>query len=73
MKIIVGNNAFGNPGGSETYAYALIAELVRRGHEVTAVGKKRGIVSDQLKKIGVPVFLSPLRGERKTGTPIFLS
>lgn len=64
MKILVGNNGFGNPGGSETYAYALIEELVRRGHEVHAVAKiGPGMVSDRLRRLGVPVYFDKMEGK----------
>jgi hypothetical protein len=64
MKILVGNNGLGNPGGSETYTYALIAELVRRGHTVHAVGKTGpGQVSRKLEALGVPCFFKPITGK----------
>lgn len=63
MKILVGNNGLSNPGGSETYTFALINELVRRGHTVHALGKLGpGKVSDKLKEIGVSSFFKPISG-----------
>lgn len=57
MKILVGNNKLRNPGGSETFTYALVHELVRRGHDVSCVTSgEPGIVSEQIMKLGVPVF-----------------
>jgi hypothetical protein len=54
MRILVGNNGLGLPGGSETYTYALIKELVKRGHDVTAVGKEGpGLISKKLEELGV--------------------
>lgn len=63
MKILVGNNGLGLPGGSETYTYALIEELVKRGHTVTAVGKQGpGLVSKKLEELGVKCFFTPISG-----------
>lgn len=60
MNILVGNNALANLGGSETYAYTLVEELVRRGHTVSCIGKKGGIVSDELRKLNVRVYFKPI-------------
>lgn len=64
MKILVGNNQLGNPGGSETYAYTLIEELVRLGHDVTALagGGTTGVVSDNIQKLGVNCVFGELKG-----------
>lgn len=63
MKILVGNNGLGLPGGSETYTYALIKELVKRGHDVTAVGKEGpGLISKKLGELGVECFFEPVSG-----------
>jgi hypothetical protein len=57
MNILVSNHTFGDiPGGSETYAYCIINELVKQGHRVGAfctrpVGKMAKLVN----KLGVPV------------------
>ena len=59
MKILVGNNAMGNPGGSETYSYAIIKELVSRGHEVACYTTRRGMVVNEVEKLGVPVYFEP--------------
>jgi hypothetical protein len=63
MKILVGNNGLGLPGGSETYTYALIKELVKRGYSVTAVGKEGpGLISKKLEELGVECFFKPVDG-----------
>jgi hypothetical protein len=63
MRILVGNNGLGLPGGSETYTYALIKELVKRGHDVTAVGKEGpGLISRKLEDLGVECFFTPVWG-----------
>lgn len=63
MRILVGNNGLGLPGGSETYTYALIKELVKRGHQVTAVGKEGpGLISKKLGELGVKCFFEPVSG-----------
>lgn len=65
MKILVGNHAFNAPGGSETYAYALIAELVKLGHEVEGICiGTTGLVSSEINKLGVPVHFSPENFDR---------
>jgi len=62
MKILVGNNKLQNPGGSETYAYALVAELVKRGHKVECVASgKDGIVSERIKRFDVPIHFGTIR------------
>lgn len=64
MKILVGNNGLGLPGGSETYTYALIKELVSRGHDVTAVGVEGpGLISNRLNDIGVECLFESVGGE----------
>ena len=63
MRILVGNNGLGLPGGSETYTYALIKELLKRGHQVTAVGKEGpGLISKKLGELGVKCFFEPVSG-----------
>ena len=63
MKILVGNNAMADPGGSETYSYAIIKELIEQGHEVECVTKRRGMVSRKLADLGVPVYTSSITGK----------
>jgi hypothetical protein len=60
MRILVGNNAMANPGGSETYSYAIIKELVERGHTVACYTKRRGMVANQVEKLGVPIYFEPI-------------
>jgi len=50
MKILVGNNKLAKLGGSETYTYALVGELVRQGHQVDCIASGMpGIVSNRIK------------------------
>ncbi len=64
MRILVGNNTFSSPGGSETYNYALIEELVSLGHSVEAVARfGPGIVSEKINELGVPVYFEPVRNQ----------
>ena len=57
MRVLVGNNKLAKPGGSETYTYAIVEELVKRGHEVFCVaGGGEGLVSKQIEQLGVPVY-----------------
>ena len=57
MKILVGNNRLKNPGGSETYAYAMVTSLLRKGHEVVCVSSDHpGIVAEEIKKLGVKIY-----------------
>jgi len=73
MNILVSNHTFGDiPGGSETYAYTFIKELVRQGHRVNAfctrpVGKMAKLVN----KLGVPVHRA--RPHKKEYDAIFAS
>jgi len=60
MRILVGNNAMANPGGSETYSYAIIKELVEQGHKVSCLTKRTGIVSKEVEKLGVPIYTKPI-------------
>lgn len=50
MKILVGQNHMNTIGGSETYTYTLVEELVRRGHHVDLVCNIPGSVSDIMKE-----------------------
>jgi len=60
MRILVGNNRMADPGGSETYAYALIAELQRQGHDVECITLQKGMVSSYVGCLGVPVYTTPI-------------
>ena len=65
MKILVGNNKLQTPGGSETYTYALVAELVKRGHTVKCItGGRHGMVSAKIRELGVPVHYGPIQETR---------
>jgi len=50
MKILISNNHLDTIGGSETFTFALIAEIKRRGHEVEYFTFRRGIVSELIEK-----------------------
>lgn len=64
MKILLGNNKLGKPGGSETYAYAMVAELVRQGHDVECVTTgSPGVVSDKINELGAHVHFRPIAGK----------
>lgn len=57
MKILVTNNTYSFTGGSETYAYAVIAELKRKGHDVTAFTMGPcTMVAEKIREIGVPIL-----------------
>lgn len=50
MKILIGQNHLNTIGGSETYTYTLVEELVRRGHQVDVVCNLKGVVSDIMQR-----------------------
>lgn len=50
MKILIGQNHLHTIGGSETYTYTLVEELVRRGHHVDLVCNVPGTVSEIMKQ-----------------------
>jgi len=57
MKILVTNNTFSFTGGSETYAYSVIRELVSRGHEVDAFTTGPcTMIAGEIAKLGVKVY-----------------
>ena len=57
MNILVTNNTFSFTGGSETYAYAVIAELVRQGHNVDAFTTGPvTMIGEEIRKLGVQIF-----------------
>jgi glycosyltransferase involved in cell wall biosynthesis len=61
MNILVSINHFDIPGGSETYTYALINELVQRGYNVDMyVYKKikKNIMVDEMKVLPVTIYNS---------------
>lgn len=63
MKILVAINHCDRWGGSESYTYAMIEELLRRKYEVeafTANRDRRGRVADELRtRLGVETVLEP--------------
>lgn len=63
MKVLVGNNKLQNPGGSETYTYALVEELVKQGNDVTCVASGyAGIVAKHIQDLGVKIYFQPIHG-----------
>lgn len=50
MRILVANHWLAKLGGSETFTYTLIGELVRQGHRVDLHTNIEGIVSDKIQK-----------------------
>lgn len=49
MNILISNNHLDFLGGSETFTYTLAVEMQRKGHEVTILTPKPGIVSERLR------------------------
>lgn len=49
MNILVANHHLSNIGGSETFTYTLIEELVRRGYNVEYFTFHKGITSDKIE------------------------
>lgn len=57
MRILVTNNTFSFTGGSETYAYAVIRELVSRGHDVDAFTTGPcTMIAGEIAKLGVKIY-----------------
>ena len=50
MRILVATNHLNSLGGTETYTYALIAELKSRNFEVQYFTFQKGLVSDKIEK-----------------------
>ena len=50
MKILVSNHWLRKIGGSETFTYTLVGELVRRGHQVDLFTNQPGIVSTKIQE-----------------------
>lgn len=50
MKILLSNNKLRYLGGTETYTYALAAQLVKTGHQVEVFTFRKGLISDKIKK-----------------------
>lgn len=61
MNILVTNNTFGHIGGSETYAYTFIEELIRRGFNVDALPghNVNGKIGDMVRGLGVDITPNP--------------
>ena len=49
-SILVSNNHLENLGGSETFTYTLIAELLEKGYEVEYYTFEKGLMSDKIEK-----------------------
>lgn len=58
VKILVTNNQLDNVGGSETFTFTIIEELVRLGHKVEYFTFKTGFVSEKIEKILGVKFMS---------------
>jgi hypothetical protein len=50
MNILLANNKLRYLGGTETYTYALAAQLVKTGHQVEAFTFRKGLISDRMKR-----------------------
>ncbi|WP_320052861.1 glycosyltransferase family 4 protein [uncultured Acetobacteroides sp.] len=60
MNILVSNRNLGKTGGSETFTYTLIGELVKRGHSVEYFCFKRGLVASKIEEdFGVGFMSKP--------------
>lgn len=58
MKILVANHWLKKLGGSETFTYTLIGELVKRGHELSFFTLQPGLVSDRIiRDFGIAMHL----------------
>lgn len=53
MNILVANNHLKRTGGTENYTYALVIELIRKGHSVEYFTFKKGFVSKKIEAAGV--------------------
>ena len=70
MKILVSNNTFSFTGGSETYAYCVIAALKKHGYDVDAFTTGAvTMVGEEIKKLGVKIYTTELH----TGYDVALS
>ena len=49
LRVLVANHTLDMWGGSETYAYAVVEELVRQGHSVETFATRPGCVSERLR------------------------
>lgn len=53
MKILVTSMWFDGFGGSESWCYSIISELLRRGHKVDVYAPVLGKMYNELKKLGI--------------------
>ena len=53
MNILIANHHLKRTGGTENYTYALIAEMLRQGHDVEYFTFKKGYVSKKIEALGV--------------------
>ncbi|HHX79070.1 MAG TPA: glycosyltransferase family 4 protein [Acholeplasmataceae bacterium] len=53
MNILVATNHLQTTGGTESYTYALIVELIKKGHHVEYFTFEKGEVSDIIENLGV--------------------
>ncbi len=58
MKILVGCNTMKGVGGTETFTYALIQELIKNQHDVDYFTLSSGLTSDKLEEEGVKFMTS---------------
>jgi glycosyltransferase involved in cell wall biosynthesis len=64
MKILITNRSLSVPGGSETYYYSLVEELVSLGHDVQGMcSKKPGFFAEKIKLLGVKIHDKPIKGK----------
>src|SRR3990167_8540590 len=56
LKILIGNNTLSFLVGSETWSQTLAIQLKKMGHDVYAFSPHLGIISDNLKKEGIPCY-----------------
>lgn len=50
MRILIANHWLKKLGGSETFTYTLIGEMVRQGHQVNYYTSQKGVVSRAIEK-----------------------
>jgi hypothetical protein len=63
-RFLVGNAHLSQLGGSETFTYAFVGELVRLGHEVDVICASHpyGVIGDQLAEMWITVNRPSIRG-----------
>jgi glycosyltransferase involved in cell wall biosynthesis len=62
MKILVANHSLVRAGGSETFTYTLVSELVKRGHEVELFCFEQGEYSERIiNNFGVKFYSNKKR------------